>query len=227
MTASDVRAALARVEARITAAAAQTGRDPGSILLLGATKGVEPADIDAAAAAGLRAVGENRVQELERKRPIVGAGLRWDFIGSLQRNKVRKVVGEVSLIHGVDDGGLIRAIGAAAVERGIEQDILIEVNTSGEATKHGCSPSDLGGLARQAAETSGVRLRGLMTIAAPDPEYARAGFVLLRRLAGEIAPHIDGSPELSMGMSGDLEAAVQEGATIVRVGSAIFRAHRT
>lgn len=220
-----ISASMAEVRRRIDDAAARAGRDPSEVTLLGATKGVEPALIKAAIDAGLNAVGENRVQELLRKIPLVGAEVRWDLIGALQRNKVRKVVGLVSLIHGVDSVELITAISAAAHERETTQEILIEVNVSGEVTKHGCQPDAAVDLAAAASEAPGVRLRGLMTIAAPgDPEDARRSFSLLRGLGDAIAARVDGSLELSMGMSDDLEVAVEEGSTIVRVGTAIFGA---
>jgi hypothetical protein len=151
-------------------------------------------------------------------------GLRWDFIGTLQKNKVSKVVGAVGLIHGVDSVPLVEAIGRRAEGAGIRQDILIEINTSGESTKHGFDPVS----ARDAVERVGalehVRLRGAMTMAPPrDPAAARACFAGLAGLLRE-RWWPDGARELSMGMSDDFEIAVEEGATIVRVGSAIFGA---
>lgn len=192
-------------------------------MLLGASKGVAPEIIDLAAEAGLAAVGENRVQEFEGKLREVTAALRWDFIGALQRNKVRKVVGRVRLIHGIDDAELLAAVSAAATAVGVTQEILIEVNVSGEVTKAGCSSDDVGSLAAAALASPGVRLRGLMTIAAfGDTEGARRSFRELRDLGEGIRPGLDGPLELSMGMSDDFEVAVEEGATIVRVGKAIF-----
>lgn len=223
-----IAAAIVAVRARIAAACARVGRDPADVLLLGASKTVPAAAVEAAARAGLTAVGENRVQEFLRKRPEVRAPLRWDLIGTLQTNKVRAITGEATLIHGVDTIDLARAIGAAAVSRGVTQAILLEVNTSGEISKHGVPPNDVRTATASIDEIDGVTLQGLMTMAAPgDPVASRASFARLRALSDHLPRRLTGDT-LSMGMSDDLEIAVEEGATIVRVGSAIFgaRPHR-
>lgn len=222
--AAGVRATLAR----IGTAAARVGRDPSSILLVGATKTVPPDDIDAAVRAGLTAVGENRVQELLRKRDEVRVPVRWDLIGPLQSNKVRAITGEATLLHALDRIDLARAIGVAATARGLTQAVLLEVNTSGEPTKHGVTPEEVPAAAAVIGGVEGVRFEGLMTMPAPgDPATARASFARLRALADDLeAVGLPGPLHLSMGMSDDLEIAVEEGATIVRVGSAIF-GHRS
>lgn len=218
-----IAAAVTAVRARITAAAVRARRDPASVLLLGATKTVPPDAIEAAARAGLTAVGENRVQELLRKRDEVHAHVRWDLIGTLQRNKVSAITGAVTLIHGVDRVELVQAIGAVAAARAHTQAILLEVNISGEVSKHGVVPGEVPDAAVAVAATAGVALRGLMTMPAPgDPATARASFARLRALAEDLERGGTGPLELSMGMSEDFEIAVEEGATIVRVGSAIF-----
>lgn len=221
--------AFGAVRARIDAAATRAGRDPGSVMLLGASKTVSPAEILGVVRQGLTCVGENRVQELLAKQHALAdepdaAALRWDLIGPLQRNKVNKVVGRVHLIHSVDSLQIARAVGHRAVALGIEQEILVEVNTSGEASKHGVGPDEAVDLGAAASGIDGVAVRGLMTVAAPgDLDRSRGCFRMLASIrAAEAWPA--GADELSMGMTDDLEVAVEEGATIVRVGTALFGA---
>lgn len=222
--ATAIAEAVRAVRSRIGEAAARAGRDPGEITLLAATKSVSPQDAAAAVRAGVRVVGENIVQEMLAKQEALRneTGLRWDFIGTLQRNKVSKIAGRVALIHSVDSVELAEAVGRRAA--GEPQDILLEVNTSGESTKHGFAPEGIGPAGERIAALAGVRVRGVMTIAPPgDPGAARACFARLASIVHE--PWWPaGATELSMGMSDDFEAAVEEGATIVRVGSAIFGA---
>jgi hypothetical protein len=217
---------LAAVRRRMADAATRAGRDPGDVRLVGVTKGVEPERI-LAALAGERHVelGENKVQELIAKMRALEDGplrITWHFVGSLQRNKARDVVGAVSLIHSVDSVRLAEAIARRARDRGVVQDVLLEVNTSGEPTKHGFAPDAAAAAATAVAGLEGIALKGLMTIAAQDGDPARACFALLRQLRDRIAARHDAVVELSMGMSGDFEAAIAEGATIVRIGTAIF-----
>jgi len=229
MSSDVLSAAIADVRARIAAAARRAGRDPADVTLLGASKTVDAAEILAAARAGLTGVGENRAQELVGKQDALAgepdaATLRWDFIGTLQRNKVAKVVGRATLIHSVDSFNLASEIAARASGLGLAQDILLEVNTSGEATKHGVSADEVIAVAERVDTLAGVRLAGLMTMAAPgDAPAGRAAFRRLAALAGARA-WAGGVAQLSMGMSDDFEIAVEEGATIVRVGTAIFGA---
>lgn len=222
--AGDLVARIARVRARIAAAAARADRDPATITLVAVSKTVEIGLIRAAIDAGMTDLGENRAQELRRKQEsLADRDVRWHMIGSLQRNKVKDVVGRVVLIHSVDSFALADAIAARARGLEITQDILLEVNASGEQTKHGIAPSDVAIIAQRVAGLKGVRLRGFMTLAAPgDLEVARSCFRTLRTIRDEIAATIGTAAELSMGMTGDLDAAVEEGATIVRVGTAIF-----
>lgn len=221
--------AVSRVIDRIAAACRRVGRDPGSVTLLAATKTVEPGEIVAAVRAGVRVVGENIVQELISKQdalagvPEVGA-LRWDFIGTLQRNKVKHVVGRAALIHGVDSIRLAEEISSRAEAAGLVQDVLLEVNASGEETKHGFAPPELPAASASIGRLPGVRVRGVMTMApAGDPLASRRCFGATAALAAE-PWWPSGASELSMGMTEDLEIAVEEGATIVRVGTAIFGA---
>lgn len=210
------REAADAVRARIVEACVRCGRDPAQVTLVAATKTVAPERI---AASGIVDVGENRVQELLAKQDALGRdGYRWHFIGRLQRNKVRKVVGRVTLIHGIDSPSLLEAVDRAAHDLSVVQRVLVEVNLSGEATKGGCAPAGVAALVEAGLGMRHVSIRGLMTVPAPgDVAHARAAFRDLAALARE-----HDLPELSMGMSDDFEAAVEEGATIVRVGSAIF-----
>lgn len=215
---SPERRAAAQVRARIALAAGRAGRDPANVVLVAAAKDVAPERI---LASGVPDVGENRAQEMRAKQEALAAHpIRWHFIGALQRNKVRSVVGRVELIHSVDSAALGRAIASrsAAVRAG-PQRVLIEVNLSGEASKRGVAPEELEAVVAGLRSEAGLDVRGLMTIPAPgeDPEESRPAFRMLRGLRDEV-----GLEHLSMGMSADFEVAVEEGATIVRVGTAIF-----
>jgi len=218
---------LAAVRRRIAAAAARAGRDSAQVRLIGVTKGIDPGRV-LQALAGEHDVelGENKVQELISKMRALEGGpldVTWHFVGSLQRNKVRDVVGNVALIHSVDSVRLAEAIGRQARSRGLVQDVLLEVNTSGESSKHGVSPGDALEVATAIVGLDGVAPMGLMTIAAPGGEdAARDSFALLRELRDRIATRHQGVKELSMGMSSDFEVAIAEGATMVRIGTAIF-----
>ncbi len=226
MSATDPLRARAAVRERIAAAAARTGRDPASVALVAVSKTVAPERIPDAPAGDPWILGENRVQEFVAKRDAMAdrtPPVRWHFVGALQRNKASHVVGVVELIHGVDSVRLGEAIGRRARALGVVQDVLLEVNTSGEPTKHGVAPADAASTAAALAAVDGVALRGFMTMAPPDdPAAARACFAGLRAIRDEVRGRTPGAVELSMGMTGDLEVAVEEGATIVRIGTAIF-----
>ena len=216
---------LAAVRARIDAAASRVGRDAGEIALVAVTKEVDAVAVQEAVANGVRDLGENRVQELTKKREaLAGLNVRWHMIGTLQRNKVAQVVGQVALIHSVDSAALAEAIGKRAEVRGLRQDVLLEVNVGGESSKHGVGPGQEAiEVARGLLDIEGVQLRGLMTVAPQGSEAAaRAGFRVLRELRDEIRARASEVTELSMGMSEDFEIAIEEGATIVRIGTAIF-----
>jgi pyridoxal phosphate enzyme (YggS family) len=223
--ASDVGARLEQVRARIEAAIARRGPGP-AVRLVGVSKRQPLSAIEAAAAAGLEDFGENYAQELQGKQAArPGAPWRWHFIGALQHNKVRLVVG-CALVHTVDRERLLPALESHAAALGRVQDVLVQVNVAGEEGKAGIAPAALPGLLDRFAELPHVRCRGLMLIPpAAEPEATRTHFRALRRLAEEQAHHARPGVELcelSMGMSADYEVAIEEGATLVRVGTAIF-----
>ena len=217
------------IRGRMAAAAERAGRDPGEILLVGASKMNGAAACREAIAAGIDALGENRVQEMTEKLALHAYdGAPLHFIGHLQRNKVRQVVGVVSLIHSAGSLELLNEIERQAGKRGLVQDVLLEVNIGGEASKSGISPEELSALAAQAVGSPHVRLRGLMAIppVAAGPDGNRPFFAKMRQLYVDIRSQMDDNKTsfdcLSMGMSGDFEDAVREGATLVRVGTALF-----
>jgi len=217
---------IAAVRARVEAAATSAGRRAEDVTLVAATKEVEAARVMEAIVAGVKDIGENRVQELQAKQAaLAGPDVRWHMIGTLQRNKVAQVVGRVSLIHSVDSAKLGEAIGRRAAADGTRQDVLLEVNAGGEPSKHGVDPAEVPRAADVLLDIEGLRLRGLMTIApAGDARGARDAFRTLRELGEQLRGRAPGASELSMGMSEDFEIAIEEGATIVRIGSAIFGA---
>ncbi len=215
------------IHQEIVAAAQLAGRDPETVRLVAVSKTKPAAMVDEAARSGQRLFGENYVQELLEKAPLVQEPVEWHFIGYLQSNKVRFIAGLVSMIHSVDRLSL-----ALEIDRQwgrLEQvcDVLVQVNVSGELTKSGTTTADAITLVRGIAQLPHLRIRGLMTMPPffDDPVGARPYFQQLRELAAQIeAQAIPGvsMAELSMGMSGDFVPAIAEGATLVRIGSAIF-----
>jgi PLP dependent protein len=215
------------VQNRIAAAARRAGRDPSAIRLVTVTKTVDPDRIREAAAAGALVLGENRVQEAKEKIETLGGIASWHLIGHLQTNKAKYAVKLFDLIHSVDNLELAKEIDKQAAKNRKVQDVLIEVSIAGEAAKAGVSIGDAVRLVREAAGLKNIRVLGLMTMPplSNDPEDSRPYFRKLRDLAGAVRKEgITGISmnELSMGMSGDFEVAIEEGATLVRVGSAIF-----
>lgn len=214
------------VRARLRAAESRAGRAPGSVTLVAAVKTVTAETVARAVALGLRDLGENRVQEAEAKVARVGrAAARWHMIGHLQRNKAGRAVELFDRVHGVDDLELASALSRRAVTAGRVLPVLIEVNVSGEASKFGVAPEGLPALLEAVAALPGLALDGLMTIGAPveRPADARPAFARLRTLRDDSERRLARAlPELSMGMSGDFEVAVEEGSTLVRVGTALF-----
>ena len=219
---------IAQVQRRIAQAAREVGRDPGEVTLVAATKVQSSETIRQAIAGGITVCGENRVQEMTahlEEDAYAGAGLH--FIGHLQTNKVRQVVGRVDLIQSVGSQRLLEAIQAQAAKLGLVQDILLEVNIGMEESKSGAAPDQVLELARQAAQCPNVRLRGLMAI---PPVAGNGGnrpfFAKMYQLYVDIRTKMDDNGTvincLSMGMSDDYEDAVREGATLVRVGTALF-----
>ena len=214
------------VRARINVAARKAGRDALGVTLLAATKNRSVELVEEAISAGVRVFGENRVQELAEKMDRVTGEVDWHFIGHLQRNKVKAVVGLVSLVHSVDSFKLAREIDSRAGQVGGSQAILLQVNVAGEESKFGVAPSDLSRLVDELKDLRNIEVRGLSTIAplVDEPESARWVFSELRELGRELEQEKEDfiCSELSMGMTGDFEVAVEEGSTIVRVGTAIF-----
>lgn len=210
---------------RIAAACARARRDPSGVRLIAVSKTVSADRVLELVRAGQSEFGENRVQEALEKMARVGPGVEWHLVGHLQRNKAKSAVGRFSLIHSVDDLELAAEIDRRAAALGIVQPVLVQANLAGEATKHGVGEEAVVPLAESVAALPHVSLRGLMIIppATERPEDARPWFRRLRVLRDDLAARLGRPlPELSMGMSDDFEVAVEEGATLVRVGRAIF-----
>ena len=224
--------ALDTVRGRIRAAAERAQRDPDSVRLIAVTKGVETSRIAAALAAGVTDVGENRVQEAETKRAevmdmpgVAAASLCWHMLGHVQRNKARRVATSFDWVHSVDSLILAEKLSQERPPTEPPLRVLIEVELTGLPGRSGVAPSGLAALVTPVQSLSHIQVTGLMAIAAPapDPEVARPTFARLRRLR-DAAQESSGValPELSMGMSDDFEVAIEEGATLVRIGRAIF-----
>lgn len=210
---------------RIAAAAAKARRDPADIRLVAVTKTVTADIVQEAYHAGHRAFGENRVQEMTAKATALPDDIEWHFIGHLQKNKVRHAVQTATWIHSVDSMSLLKRIDRIAGEEQQCPILLIEVNVSGEESKYGVPPETAGEIAAAAGECTHAQLRGLMTMApfGASPDQLHIVFGRLRDLRDRLQDRLHAElPELSMGMSADFEAAIVEGATLVRVGSAIF-----
>jgi len=216
------------VQETIRQAALRVGRRPEAIRLIAATKSVSPDRIRAAIEAGVHVLGENRLQEALPKIEAIGAceGVTWHFIGRLQRRKVKAVVGRFRMIHSVDSVELAEEINRRAAEAGIVQAVLLEVNVGGEASKAGFAPASLEAVVSAIKGLPNLAVQGLMAVPplSTDPEAARPYFRRMRELALSLTPL--GIEELSMGMSHDYAVAVEEGATMVRVGTALFGARR-
>ena len=215
------------IRERIAAAAAAAGRDPATVRLVAVSKTKPAAMVDEAYAAGQRLFGENYVQELVAKVTEVRSPVEWHFIGHLQSNKVRQIAGLVTMIHSVDRLSLAEEIDRQWGRLGTSCAVLVQVNVSGEATKSGTTTAEALSLVQRVAALPNLRVKGLMTMPPffDEPEQSRPYFRELARLAREIErlslPGVS-MDELSMGMSGDYGAAIAEGATLVRIGSAIF-----
>jgi len=225
-----IRANLDDVRDRIRLAAGRAGRDPASIRLVAISKTFGVEHVRAAAAAGQVDFGENRVQEaLQKIEQTADLKIRWHLVGHLQSNKARKVVGPFGAIHSVDGLVLLERLDRAAAEQGSRPDVLVQVDLAGEATKFGAPLDEARRVVEAAAACRGVRLAGLMVLPPfeEDPEAARPYFARLRRFRDELVAAgvpADALGELSMGMSHDFEVAIEEAATLVRVGTAIFGA---
>ena len=217
---------LAEVRARIEAAARRAGRDPAAVEIVAVTKTHGAEVVDEAYRAGLGIVGENKVQEAAWKRPASAQGPAWHLIGHLQSNKVRKALELFDFFHSVDSAALADRMQAIAEETGASPHLLLEVNVSGEQSKSGMKPEEVDGvLAHIAQDCPRLTVEGLMTMApfSENPEDARPYFRKLRELRDGLEKELGiGLPRLSMGMSGDFEVAVEEGATWVRLGTVLF-----
>jgi pyridoxal phosphate enzyme (YggS family) len=219
---SGIAANVARVRDRIAAAAVRAGRSPADVCLIAVSKTVGLDAVREAAAAGARDFGENYVQDARAKLAAPGLDVRWHFIGHLQTNKARYVAGAFALVHSVDSVRLAEELGRRAAMSGVVQDVLIEVRLDAAGAKTGVEPDGVAGLAESIAGAPGLRLQGLMGMApiVTEGEHARPHFAALRGML-DLLPAGSGRV-LSMGMTGDFEAAIAEGATHVRVGTAIF-----
>ncbi len=231
MAESGIRSRLTALGERIAASAARAGRDPADVTVVAVTKTVPVELIEEAIGLGVKHVGENRVQEASTKFEAIGRKATWHLVGHLQSNKVKRALEIFDVIQSVDTVKLAEAISQRAAEaqsRTLRRvDVLLEVNTSGEASKFGFKPEEVSQAVEEVSVLDGIRVRGLMTVGpiVERPEDARPAFALLRNLADGVAklglPDVD-MKVLSMGMSGDFEAAIEEGATLIRVGTAIF-----
>lgn len=211
----------------VASACRRTGRDPGEVTLVAVAKTFPVAAIEQAISLGIGIIGENRVQEASEKYQHIGDKVEWHLIGHLQSNKARKAVEMFSLIHSIDSVGLAAEVGRRALQQGKVQDVLLEVNTSGEPQKYGFAPWEVRGEMGKIGAIEGVRVLGLMTVGplTDDAVQVRGSFKMLKALFEQQKdldlPNIE-MKHLSMGMSGDYQIAIEEGSTMVRVGSAIF-----
>lgn len=219
---------LEQVRRRIDAAARRAARDPAEVSLVAVTKYVSAETARALFEAGCRDLGESRPQELwSKQEALADLPIRWHLVGRLQRNKARRTAPRIDRLHSLDSLELARELAALSRADGRVLPALLEVNTSGDAAKHGVAPASAADFLRKSATCSGLRIDGLMTLAHREggPEVARGDFRRLRELRDALLAELGDAvqlPELSMGMSGDFEVAIEEGATLVRVGSALF-----
>ena len=215
------------VSQRIIAACERAGRKPEEVTLIAVSKTMPVEAIREAMACGIVEFGENRPQELRDKQAVITEPLHWHMIGSLQTNKLKYVIGKTILIHSVDSYALAQAIEEASAKKELVTDVLLEINIAGEASKHGIAPEETEELIRRISVLPHIKIRGLMTVApyTENAEENRVYFKKMKQLMVDInSKNIDNvyMDMLSMGMTGDYEVAVEEGATLVRVGTGIF-----
>ncbi len=221
----EIAARLEKVQAAVAEAAKKSGGSPNDVELVAVSKTHAAEKVEEAAAAGQALFGESRVQEARAKIPLLPARLRWHFIGHLQKNKIRHALPLFEMFHGIDSLALAQDMRRIADEDGMQPRILLEVNVAGEASKHGFTPEAVRRDLEEILSLGRLTVEGLMTIPplAPEAEASRRYFVALRELRDRLEAEFDlRLPQLSMGMSGDYEIAIEEGATLVRVGTAIF-----
>ncbi|MFC4991237.1 YggS family pyridoxal phosphate-dependent enzyme [Rubritalea tangerina] len=224
---TEVAENLAEVQGRVKAAAERAGRDEGAVTLVAVSKTWPVAHVQLAVDAGQRVLGENKLQEGQEKIPAMDPGIEWHYIGGLQRNKVRKVFGLFSWVHSIDSVKLARYADGVAADMGVKPKVLLQVNIGAELSKGGFELDEIREHFAEVLELEHLEVRGLMCIppAVSEPDQARPFFQAMVSLRDElVAKHGVGLPELSMGMSGDFEVAIEAGATMVRVGSSIFGA---
>ena len=216
---------LVEVQEQLAVAAARSGREPSDIELLVVSKNFTADRVREVVDTGQRAFGENRVQEALEKQPLLPQDMEWHLIGPLQRNKVRKVVGKFACLQGIDSLKLAQAVARVAEEQGFRQSILLQVKIGEEETKSGFATETLLESIEELVQLRSLQIEGLMTIPPPvsHPDEAKPFFVAARELRDRLV-RVSGLPlsQLSMGMSGDFQAAIAEGSTMVRIGSAIF-----
>lgn len=213
------------VQARLNAACGRAGRRPDEIEVVAVSKGVGPELVTEAARAGLRSFGESRVQEARSKMGMCPGNLEWHLVGHLQTNKAREAARMFAVVHSADSVRVLEALDSARNATGLALGVFLQVNVSGEVAKHGCSEEELDGLLDAANALSRIEVRGLMTIPpfTPEAEDARPVFRKLRELRDRTNSRLGlGLQGLSMGMSHDFEVAIEEGATVVRLGTALF-----
>lgn len=215
------------VKDRVNKASSAMNLDPSHITIIGVTKGVEASVIKESLKLGICDIGENKVQEISSKYSLIGGECRWHMIGYLQTNKIKQIIGKVHLIHSVDRIKLAEEINLAAEKNGIVQDILLQVNISGENTKHGLNKDAVSCFVENVSKMKSIKVKGLMTIPPnfENPEYSRTCFSELRDIYYDLKkqeyPNIE-LKYLSMGMSNDYEYAILEGSNMIRVGRAIY-----
>jgi PLP dependent protein len=223
-----ISANINRIRERIASACRRCGRQPDEVTLVAVSKTFAPEEIQEAVSAGVLDIGENYVQEVLSKRAVLpSADIRWHFIGHLQSNKARQIAEWVHLVHALDSVSLARELDHRAAKAGRTIETLVEVNTTGEQSKFGLAPDRVPDFIRELEQFAHIRIGGLMTIGPflPDPEGSRPMFRALRSLRdslGRLQQANLSLRHLSMGMTGDFEVAIEEGATLVRIGTAIF-----
>ncbi|MBM4347546.1 MAG: YggS family pyridoxal phosphate-dependent enzyme [Deltaproteobacteria bacterium] len=225
---SIIRENLLRVTEKIEKAAQKVGRNPAEIKLVAVSKTVEAGRIQEAIEAGVAILGENYVQEAQKKIEEIGRSISWHFIGHLQSNKAKYAIRLFDMIHSVDSIPLVEELNRRAEKEGRTMEVMIEVNLSGEASKFGIEEEKAFDIARKVLNLKNLSLMGLMTMPPyfDNPELSRPYYVQLRQLKEKMAGEGIPLKELSMGMSNDFEVAIEEGATYVRVGTAIFGARK-
>lgn len=221
---SEIKQRLEKLRENIVAAAKRAGRDHHAIKLVAVTKYATIEQIKEAYQLGLRHFAESKVQDALEKMDRLPEDISWHFIGRIQSNKIGKMIGKFLLIHSIADLDTAKEVSEKSVEKGLVQSVLLQLNASGESTKQGFSKEEIKGALKELNSLEGIQIEGLMTMGphTNDKKAIRACFKEVRELSGELASLGDLMPHLSMGMSGDYELAIEEGATLLRIGSLLF-----